>query len=464
MRRNIGVAFGAALVLGLAGCGGGGGGGGGGVPLLPIPVAPAPSQQQPAAAELKLTVEIAGAAATPDGAGKYSVVPGQQVVVKASDSVTWVSDAGNSFVTRTDVDTTVAQWVSRFANSDKTQTGTYKLVANASESRSKELNFVVQTGDYRNGDYMVFAANGSRQKLSIDFDKATYSMTDAAGDMTSGTLTPPTPSTLANDWKVQNSRITGTNTSALWALGDNIVGAFPFAKPFSAPVSYAAAPLVATRALLTTQSKLDGTYDRARIEISNSSRESAIAQIQISGGGTVMKQCTDLIIYRIENCPTGNVVTSKVEADTESGLWLLKNPADGTVLGRFGVAIVDGEKIYLSAGVSPATGGQVFAIGVPAASEYVGFSSFAGWSTDGTMDMVIGATPSVYNIVMTDAVIHAPLALTVAAGPASASYGIRSAASGPDTFFTMRSKQLEVLVGARGPSARAGFLHLGLIQ
>ena len=468
MRRSIGTAFTAAMVVGLAGCGGGGGGGGGGVPLLPIAVAPAPAPapapQTPAAAELKLTVEIAGTAATPDGSGKYSVLPGQRVVVRASDNVAWTGDAGTGVVTRTDVDTTATEWVSRLANPDKTKTGAYKLVASASENRSKELSFVVQTGDYRNGDYMVFAANGSRQKLSIDFDKATYSMTDAAGDTTSGTLTPPSPSTLVNDWKVQSNRITGTNTSALWGLGDNIVGAFPFAKPFSAPVSYMAAPLVATRALLTTQSRLDGTYDRARIEVTASARESAIAQIQISGGGTVMKQCVDQIIYRIEDCPPASLVTSKVEADAdaESGLWSLKNPADGTLLGRFGIAIFEGEKIYLSAGTSPATGGQVLAIGVPAAPQYVAFSSFAGWSTGGTMDMSIVSTTS-YQLAMTDATTNL-LNLTVAAGGAASPYGIRSAASGPDAFFSMRSKSLELLIGARSPSARAGFLHIGLIQ
>ena len=463
MRESIGTAFAAALLLGLAGCGGGVGGGGGG-PLLPIAVAPAPAPapQPPAAAELKLTVEIAGAAATPDGSGKYGVLPGQQVTIKASDNVAWAGDAGVSVVTRTDVDTTVTQWVSRFTNSSKTQTGTYKLVANASEGRSKELNFIVQTGDYRNGDYTVFAANGSRHKLSIDFEKATYSMTDTAGNTTSGALTPPSSPTYDGDWKVQNSRITGTNVSSFWVVGDNILGGFPFEKPFSTPVSYAAAPLVATRAFVLTQSKLDGTYDRARISFSASGGESAIAQIQISGGGTVMKQCTNQIIYRIDSCPAGSVVTSAVEADAEPGMWQLKNPADGTLLGRFGVAMIDGDKTYLSAGTSPADGTQVLAIGVPAASEYVGFMTGMGWSTSGTMDMTI-ASLTQYQMVQTgdnSAVFN----LAVNALGASSPVGIRSAESGGDFFFTMRSKRLDVLIGARSPSARAGFLHLGFIQ
>jgi hypothetical protein len=176
--------------------------------LPPVGVVPTPPAT---VSELKLTVEIAGSAATPDGAGKYTVAPGQLVVVKASDSSAWLGSAQATGVTRTDVDTSATQWTSRFANPGATD-GSYKLVASASGDRSKELNFVVQTGDYRNGDYMVFAANGSRQTFSVDFDKATYSMTDAAGDKTSGTLTKPAVAGQA--WGVLNSRIIGPNTSS----------------------------------------------------------------------------------------------------------------------------------------------------------------------------------------------------------------------------------------------------------
>ncbi|WP_307511867.1 hypothetical protein [Variovorax sp. W1I1] len=423
--------------------------------LPPIGVVPTPP---PTVAELKLTVEIAGSAATPDGAGKYTVLPGQQVVVKASDSAAWLGSAQGTGVTRTDVDTTATQWISRFANSGATD-GSFKLVASASSDRSKELNFVVQPGDYRNGDYMVFAANGSRQTFSVDFDKATYSMTDAAGDKTSGTLT--AGGAPANAWTIANSRITGTNTSSLKPLQDSIVGAFPFAAAFSSPVTYAAAPFVATRAFVLNQAKLDGTYDRARIEITSSTdRESAIAQIQISGGGAVMKQCTDLVIYRIESCPAGSVSTSSIEADGTTGLWLMKDAA-GALLGRFGIANIDGDKIYLSAGTSPATSGQVLAIGVPAATGYADFNA-SGWSTKGTIDLATVASPSYTLSSAPMTAVAGPLALGTP-GPSNPQ-GIRSAITGSDTYFAMRSRSLDLLIGARSQSATRGFLHLGVIQ
>lgn len=455
MRINMGTAFAAVLVLGLAGCGGGGGGGGGGgVPLLPI-VANPPPPPPAAAAELKLAVEIDGSAASPDDSGNYVVAPGQLVAVKSSDTAAWLGSAQSTGMTRTDVETTATQWVSRFANSSKTALGSYKLVANASQSRSKELNFTVQTGDYRNGAYMVFAANGSRHKLKIDFDKATYSLTDAAGDTTSGTMTSNSSTSDGPHWLIQNGRMAVTSASSLWTTGDSMVGGFPFAKPFSAPVSYAESAFIATRALLTTQSRLDGTYDRARIEISASGGESAIAQIQISGGGTVMKQCVDSIIYRIELCPAAKVVTTNVEADAEAGLWRMTDPADGTLVGRFGIADVEGDKIYLSAGPSPANGNQVLAVGVPAAADYLGFNSIV-WATDGMKKLTIVST--------TDYQITNPMAtLTLSRLAASSPTGMRFAETGADQYFTMRSKRLELMVGARSPSPKAGYLHLGVI-
>lgn len=459
MRTCRSIALAAAVVCGLAACGGGGGGGG--IPLLPIVTTPPPpAPPPPSIAELKLTVEVGGAAATPDGDGKYSVVPGQQVVVTASDNVAWLGSANGSGVTRTEVDTSPTRWISRFDNPSQTQAGSYKLVATGSNDRTKELNFIVQTGDYRNGEYMVFAASGSpRHKLNINFDTATYSLNDATGVITSGALTPPAGA--GDDWFFQSSRIGPTNTSSLKPLSDTIVGAFPFDTPFASPVTYTAAPFVATRAFVLSQARLDGAYNRARISILGSARDSAIAQIEISGGGTVMKQCVDAIIYRIADCPTASVVTSRVEADpAEPGMWTLTNPASGVLLGRFAVAMVDGEKVYLTAGVAPADGSQTFAIGVPEARGYDDFTS-SGWSTGGTLETSTVVSPT-YTLAFS-----APVASSSARTMSSVyggTTGMRQLSFGTDTFFAMRSPRLDIVIGARSQPATRGVLHLGVIN
>lgn len=441
MLRSVKSAFAAALVMVLLGCGGGGGGGGGD----PVPLA--------------LTVEIAGAAASPDLSGKYAVRPGQSVVVKSNDVASWAGSNSGSGVTRIDVETGSARWASRFRNSSAALSGAYKLTASASDGRTKTVDFLVQPGDARNSDYTVFAANGSRQKLSIDYDQPDYTMTDAGGTATTGTLTAPVAP--AANWTVQSSHIAGANTASLRFLGDVIVGGLPFAVPFAAPATYAVYPFVATRAFVLTQSSLDGVYDRAYIQrLSGGGAQSAISQFSISGGGTVVNFCTDATIYRIEHCPPGSVSTSLVTADTQPGSWLLTNATTGTAQGRFSVAEVEGEKIYLSAGTSLADGSRVLNIGLPTAPRVSTFTS-SGWSTNGTFD-VTNATSAKYEMSMTDAGVSL-LDLTLGTPGALHSVGIYPAIGAPDTYFSMRSTRLELLIGARS-SAKAGFLHVGIVD
>jgi hypothetical protein len=125
------------------------------------------------------------------------------------------------------------------------------------------------------------------------------------------------------------------------------------------------------------------------------------------------------------------------------------------LLGRFAIAQVDGENVYLSAG--PAVGGasQIFAIGVPESAGYADFSS-TGWSTDATLDTSSVISPQ-YTLSATVLTLAGP------GGPDNPS-GIRSATAGADLYFATRSKRLDVLIGGRSPSPKAGFLHLGLIQ
>lgn len=445
MYRGVQSALVAALVAALVGCGGGGG--------TDSASAPAP--------ELQLTVEIAGVAATPDVSGKYIVRPGQSVVVRPSESAAWAGGNMGTGVTRTDVDTSTSRWVSRFDNPGALMAGAYQLTATASDGRTKGVDFTVQTGDYRNGDYTVFAANGTRQTLSIDYDAGTYTMTDGVGITATGTLTAPVAP--AQDWTFQSSRIGGANTSTLRDLRDSIAGAFPFSVPFAGAGTYAPYPFVATRAFVLTQSRLDGAYDRAGIEHAVGGSNSTITQIGISAGGTVLKLCNDNGIYRIQNCPPASVVTNTVEADPAvPGMWLLKDPGTGVVQGRFAVAMVDGEKVYLSAGLSPSGASQLLRIGVPAGTPATTFTS-AGWSTDGTLDAT-NATSTNYDMTMAAAGVGT-LNLTRLGGTGSPGILVYSdpLPVPAQTYFTMRSQRLELLIGARN-SVQAGFLHVGIVD
>lgn len=433
----------AAWVLALVGCGGGGSGG---EPTPPAPTVPV---------ALALVVEVGGVAATPDGTGTYVVRPGRAVAVKANRVATWTGDNLGSAVTRTDTGSDALLWASRFGNPGAVVAGAYEVTARATDGSTQAIKFSVQPVDQGNGDYMVFAANGSRQTLSIDFDAATYTMTDTAGGTDSGTLSDPIAPMLS--WTFRSGRITGINTATFRRLGDNIVGGFPMAVPFGAAGTYATYPFIASRGLLTTQASLDGAYDRAGISYAAGGKQSTISQIGVTGGGTVLQQCVDIGIFEIANCPPASLVLSDIEADPViAGTWLLKEPGTGTVQGRFAMAQVEGENIYLSAGVSPADGSQVLRVGVPAGMADLTFGSSHGWSTVGTLD-VVNATPSDYNISL------GATGLSLTRGLAMTPVGIRTATRPGQSYFTMRSQRLELLIAARNSPA-AGFLHIGVVD
>lgn len=444
LKKCMKSAVAAASVWVLAGCGGGGGGGSG---------AEAPSP--PAA--FTLSVEVDGVAAAPDASGRYVVRPGQSVAVRSNHSATWLGNDLGSGVTRIDRDTGTLQWVSRFNNPSAGAPGTYRLTAGASGGRTLTLDFTVQTGDYRNGEYMVYAGNGTRQKLRIDFDTATYTTTDAIGAVDTGTLTAPVAP--SNDWTVQSSRIAGFNAASLRNLGDTIVGGLPFAVPSAAPGTYAVYPFIATRALLLSPGRLDGVFNRLQIQyFAGGGRQSAISQLGISDNGTVMKQCSDLVIHRIENCPTASVVTSRLEPDpSNSGLWLLKNPSTGALMGRIAVAEINGEKIYLSGGASPTDGSQLLSIGLPSSPANPAFTS-SGWSTDGSLDSTV-STAATYDLTQ-DAGAISTHNLTLSSGSPP---GLHSLSDGAQHYFMIRSQMLELAVAARN-SPRAGFLHVGIVD
>lgn len=322
---------------------------------------------------------------------------------------------------------------------------------------------VKATPDARNGDFKFFATNGSRQSLTIDFDQLTYTLTDNAGGSNSGTLVKPSAPT--GRYGVSNARITTqANTSGLFAFNDTVVGVIPLAVPNSNPVSYAAYPFIASRALVTTQANLDGVYNRFRVDSTTSGRDSFIGQVRISGGGTSMMQCLDSGVYRVEKCPAASVSVNTITADAETGMWGLTG-SDGTFYGRFAIARVEGENVYLSAGSSPTsgTGTVIFSIGFPEASSWSAFNGVGG-STGGTMDSVVASATS-FSITSTapETGTQTSANFTLHAMGADGPLGMRSS-DGPGGYFFMRMGKLEAMVGARSNANTAGFLHLGVVN
>lgn len=328
-----------------------------------------------------------------------------------------------------------------------------------------QLN-LIDTGtapDPRNGRYKVYATNGSRQTLALNMDSERYEMTDEAGAIAAGSFAedPAEPGSFVFD----SARITSPANTARFRLATNtVVGSFPFAIAQVTPVSYGVRPFVASRALVKTQADLAGTYNRFGINLTASTADSSIAQIQIASGGTVLYACNDSSIYRVDNCPAASLRTYTVSAGPSVDTWHIANVANPADSGNFAVARVGGENIYLSAGAVAATPTtSIFRIGLPERAIWPAIAARGGASNGSWGGTAIDASSYARTQLLPDGsagILAASLGSMGAIGPLnmrSASFGVAG------LHFASQSSTLFALVGARNP-ATAGAIEIGLID
>jgi hypothetical protein len=325
---------------------------------------------------------------------------------------------------------------------------------------------LIDTGtapDARNGRYKVYATNGTRQTLALNLDSKRYEMTDETGTVASGSFAEDTAE--AGSFVFDSSRITSpVNTARFRLATDTVVGSFPFAVAQVTPVSYGVRPFVASRALVKTQAALDGVYNRFGINLTATTGDSSITQIQIANGGATLYLCNDNGIYRIDNCPAASLRTYTVSAGPTVDTWHIvsvTNPSDN---GNFGIARIGGENVYLGAGVSSSTPTiSQFRIGLPeratwptiAARGGAANASWGGTSVDAANYARMQVLPD-----GTTATLNATLDSTGTISPLN----MRTATFGSSTLhFASQSSKLFAMVGSRSP-ATAGALEIGLID
>ncbi len=455
------LAAGAVVMVGaLVGCGGGGGGGGG-AGFLPI----APVTPTVPAAVMTVSVSINGAAAAAGSSGQYTVKPGDTVEITPSQSADWTTSAATtSTAALRNANVTAAKWSAQIVNTTTvatTYTVTAKASANAALVKDTVLN--IAAGDARNGVYKVFASNGAKPTLALDFDAMSYAFTDADGVVLTDVFS--ADSALAGTYVFKSARNTAATNNARFRLAtDSIVGSFPF-EVAQVAGSYAVQPFVASRALVTTQSELDGIYTRFGLTLTPTTRNSDIRKTKIAGGGTVLLHCNEVAITTVDACPTASLVTYNITPGATLDAWRVVNAADASDVGGFSVAKVAGQNVYLSAGViagtstAPAT--SVFRIALPSTAAWPNTAA-VGADTNGTWgSMTFDATTYSSTVTKVDGT-------TASVGYALSFTGLPDGLavvnpSGPNVYFGMQSGALSAVVGARGGPV-AGYLQIGLIN
>jgi len=449
--KSWGALAGLAMLIGtMSGCGGGGGGGGGGgFPIVPV-------------AAMTVSVSVNGTLASADSAGQYAVEPGDTVEITPSMAAEWSSSASETgAITLRNPAITANKWSARLVSTSGAQV-TYTVSAKGSTNAAltKDTVLKVAPADTRNGEYKVWATNGTQQKLALNFDTTTYEMTDAAGIVTSDGFSADPGD--AGTWIFKNSKITSAANTARFRVTDEaVVGSFPFEAP-QVPATYVVQPFVASRSLVTAQAELDGAYNRLGVNYNATTRDSQIRQVEVSGGGTVFKQCSEVAIYAVANCPAASTMTYAVSAGTTAGSWNYVNIANAEDRAAFTVALVGGQKVMLASGLSQTGSDRVFRIGVLDDAAWPtnvarGGDTHGAWGTlaladpNGTGSLLRpdGGTESIsYSFTPLGGVVAPP--------------GLRSSGASPNAYFAVRNSKLSVVVGARGN--HGGYMHFGLID
>ncbi|MGJ7494384.1 hypothetical protein ACSFA8_04850 [Variovorax sp. RT4R15] len=447
-----------ALASSLVGCGGGGGGSGGG--FLPIaPVAPTTP-----AAPLTVSVSVNGAAATADANGQYSVKAGDTIAITPSQAAEWTTSpaaSAASAITPISADVSSAKWSAQLINTT-TAASTYTVSAKATSNSAltKDTVLNVAGGDARNGTYKVFATNGTKQTLAINFDTMSYTMTDSAGVAISDAI--KADPTRAGSYLFASARnIAVTNNARFRVTTDAIVGSFPFALS-SSPSNFGVQAFVAARTFITTQAQLDGTFTRLGINLTATTRDSNIRQAKITGGGTVFLLCNEVAITAVDSCPTVSLLTYNVTPGASSDLWRIENVIDPSDTGSFSIAQIGGQPAYFAAGpVANTPTMNVFRIGLAASATWA-ITASTGGDTSGTWGSVnFDATTYGSTVTRGDGTIGSlayPLNFsTLPPGLAGINF------AGPDRYFGAQNGVLSAVVGARtGPVA--GYMQIGLVD
>jgi hypothetical protein len=442
----------AVLVGGLAGCGGGGGGGGGGLPFLPgAPVA------------LAVNVLVNGNTASADSSGRYAVKPGDMVTITpASGTVDWTSSSAPAgAVTLRNPAISNTKWSAQLANSN-TAASVFTVSAKATDNGtlSKDTVFNVSGGDARNGTYKVFATNGTKQTLSLNFDTMSYVMTDEAGVVSTDSIEVDKSEAGTYLFKSQRNEANKAINTRFRINADTVVGAFQF-RVAKVPGSFAVQPFVAPRTLVADQNEIDGIYNRLGVNLQAASRASNIRQALIGSHGTVFQLCSDTTKALADCLPPASLIQYTVSPGATPGVWNIVNIADAADTGAFSVARIGGQNVYLSAGTNPkAPNDDVFRIGLPETATWPVTTS-SGGDTDGTWCSAnYDATNYQATLVRPDITFRAFGALL---SPARTNINGMRKFTDPASanFVAMQNGMLTVVVG-ENPGTANGYMQIGL--
>jgi hypothetical protein len=300
--------------------------------------------------------------------------------------------------------------------------------------------------DERNGEYVMYAADAKQYTLTMDFDKREYRVQGNGVDQ-SGKF----GSDENGGFFATTSVGTGFNTARFRTAEDAVLGGFRFGQTLQ--------PFVAARDFVTTLADAAGTYNfLSRTVDSAAAPNTAIFQGQLTAAGQ-LRTCMDLVIHRIEDCPSASVVTGTV---TVSGNQFTATTPGGAF--PFRIARIGNDKVFLRASVSTATASR-FWVGVPAAAFASG--AFSGVNTDNQYSR-FSLAPTSHTATLTTAsgatLTRSGNAQALGSGSSGLPGILALTTASSGNYFAIRTGELAMIVASRDSTVAPGFVEIGRTQ
>ncbi|MDI3384161.1 hypothetical protein ACFPPF_00755 [Xenophilus aerolatus] len=200
----------------------------------------------------------------------------------------------------------------------------------------------------RENTYQFFSANGTEQVLRLDFQSRRFELLGASASV-SGAFSEDAsePGTFV----FTSPRDSGSNNTARFRqVGDTVIGAFPVRPAYASAQTLEVLPFIAARDFVTEGAAIDGYYAALETNrVSTGFGGGGLISTLITGAGTRMQTCMASGPYTLESCPNGLGRTYVLQQ--RGDLWHATSIATPSDQFDFRIALVNGEKIYVSGGV-----------------------------------------------------------------------------------------------------------------
>jgi hypothetical protein len=323
-----------------------------------------------------------------------------------------------------------------------------------------------QASDPRNATYTLFATNGWRHTMTMDFDNRAYGISDEAFHSTAGKFAPD-PSE-AGSFVFDTARVASSGSTARFRTATGaIVGAFPFAVGEPASTTYAVQPFFAS-SMPVWGPQLAGTYNQVSLAPSGAGGALRYQQVRIQQSGTVMIACKDPTLRTLDDCPEALQATYSLTPIYNIGTSRyvnLNNASDSGQITAGQIVVQSGNSTefhtVLASGTDALSGSPpLFSIALPDTSAWPATSARGASNFDVSADgtQILGAP---WNKVTLDASQYLrasvfpdgstkSIALAVDAPAAGAPKNMRRVSGGNYDGMVMQAGKLVVMTGKGG--------------